>query len=1068
MTIPGGASTKARSRAMLHRWRITAGASRSLLSNAASLFGATILTVGFGAIYWALAARIFPATAIGLAAAAISAMLLTGQVATIGLGTVLMGELSQHEGSERGLIYSAATISAIVGAILGVVFITAASSIVPELSALNVPARVLLFAIGVAVTAAGLVLDQAFIGLLRGGLQLLRNTIAAITKLVVLIIIGGVGFLALRPDGATLVLTWVVGGVASMALLLAVPRSSDRGGPGRPLWHVPEGLAGLAVRHHLLNLSILAPGLLLPLVVTAVMSAEANAYFYIAYMIASFGWAVPAALATALYASGARDIEALSVRVRLAFWLSMGTGIALNLFMLVGAGPLLSIFGAPYADRAGTLLRLLSLGIFPVTINSLYVPIARLERRFLHGTLRMVASMLIEFAFVVAGARAGGLDGTGVGWLIGVSFGVLPLVPAVFRVGVRGSVKPISRDAFGQLPGLDTRPDALGDERRRSHSPAHGVDLAPQAAAGDSIPRDRPGGRSPGTGVAAADRETPPTPEGPAVRGTGTKPRLTFVIATDGPSLTRWQAVCLEALLTTPGVSVDAWVHQGIAARWRAVNAKATEPLTATETPPGLPAPTLAVDSRRGPPTFDVLLDLTRGGSPPPLAASAREEWSFAYGAEGARDAVRAGMRDVIRGAGLTRIALVASPGGRVLRDGALRTADWSIGAQLDQMLFESATWPALAAASGSRIGPEVPEASGGGPKRAGTALADAPGRAENPPGTEAADKPDGANGAGGLERVPVSLLRLGVTVRRLLAMRRPLTQHDDWNVGIVNRPIADFLGSRDIGHVTWLPSRRGRYAADPFGLEEGGVLHVFFEDFDQRLGRAVISHTAVDSGGKISDPEQVLDPGCHVSYPFLVKADGAVWMIPETADAAELRLYVAVDFPRRWRLETKLLTDAQVSDPTVIQHAGRWWLFGTSRGRGVDHALRIWHAPRLTGPWSIHRLDPVKTDAGSARPAGTPFVVDGVLYRPSQDSTRRYGGRVVLNRVDTMDLEEYLEHPVAAVGPPAGSRYPDGLHTLSAAGSNTLIDGNAIHFVPAALRAEVGRRLPWSNGSPD
>jgi hypothetical protein len=237
-------------------------------------------------------------------------------------------------------------------------------------------------------------------------------------------------------------------------------------------------------------------------------------------------------------------------------------------------------------------------------------------------------------------------------------------------------------------------------------------------------------------------------------------------------------------------------------------------------------------------------------------------------------------------------------------------------------------------------------------------------------------------------------------------------------------------------------------------------VVHIFFEDFDQRRGRAVISHTAVDLAGNSSDPEQVLDPGCHASYPFLLRSNGEIWMIPETADASELRLYVAVDFPHRWRLETILLADAQVSDPTVIEHDDLWWLFGTSRGRGVDHGLRLWHAPNLTGPWSIHDLDPVKVDARSARPAGTPFMVGDILYRPSQDSSRRYGGRVVVNRIESLTVDKYLERSVAVVAPPAGSPYPDGLHTLSGAGSNTLIDGNAIHFVPAAMRAELGRRL--------
>jgi hypothetical protein len=185
--------------------------------------------------------------------------------------------------------------------------------------------------------------------------------------------------------------------------------------------------------------------------------------------------------------------------------------------------------------------------------------------------------------------------------------------------------------------------------------------------------------------------------------------------------------------------------------------------------------------------------------------------------------------------------------------------------------------------------------------------------------------------------------------------------------------------------------------------------------------------------------------------------------MIPETADAAELRLYVASEFPRRWHLETTLLKGVQVSDPTVISHEGRWWLFGTSRGRGVDHALRIWHAPALTGPWSIHQVDPVKVDARSARPGGTPFLVDGVLYRPSQDSSRRYGGRIVVNRVETLTTDGYTEQAAAFVGPSRESAYPDGLHTLSGIGGNTLIDGNAVHFIASVMRAELRERLSRS-----
>jgi O-antigen/teichoic acid export membrane protein len=998
---------------------------RSLLVNAGSLFGATVLTAGIGVVYWAVAARVFPAAAVGLAAAAISAMLLIGQVATLGLGTVLMGELSHHGSSERSLIDSALLLVGLVAAVLGAGFVGIAGFIAPELRALQTPAGLLLFAAGAAVTAAGLVLDQALLGLLRGGLQLLRNAIASVAKLLVLFAIAA-GLIA-AGNGLALFMTWVVGGALSLVVVLAVRRAPD-GVPWRPIWRVMEGAPALAIRHHLLNLSILAPGLLLPLLVTTLLSAEANAYFYIAYLIASFGWAIPAALATAVYAAGARDVLSLTDRVRLAFGLSLATGIVLNVFMLFGAGFLLSIFGPEYAARAGTLLRLFSLGIFAVTINSLFVPIARIERRFLSGTLLMVLSMVIEFAFVVVGARLDGLDGAGWGWFIGFSLGILPLLPAVIRVGSRGSVKRIESDAFGSMPA--TPPAARPAPPATAAAPA----VAPVAAVANAAT-----GNIATANAAAANAG--------ASLARPTNGRLTIALATDGPVLLRWQLACVSRFEVDDGPGLVAWLHLGLEPPGGKPMAAALLPIGPTETPSGLPSPAgAAPGSDRGSSSatrYDVILDLTTAGLPAAVAGAGLETWRFAYGPDGGNDPRRSALRELVRGAGVIRIALVASSDGRVLREGWLRTPA-SVAGAIDQVLMEPAAWPAIVAAE-SRVAPARPDR-----------LADQGGSGAGDRSDDPRPAPDGLG---------IPALRLAVAVRRGFAIRRVLTQHDDWNIGIVDRPIEDALGSWDLESVRWLPTRPGRYAADPFGIQQNGTLHVFFEDFDQRGGRGVISHTSLDARGAVSDPVPVLDAGYHTSYPFLVEDSGAIWMIPEIADAGEVRLYEAVDFPLRWRLAATLLANIQVSDPTVIRQDGRWWLFGTSRGRGVDHALRIWHAPALTGPWVGHRNDPVKVDARSARPGGTPFLVDGILYRPAQDSSRRYGGRVAVNRIETLTPDRFIEQVVATVDP--GSRYPDGLHTLSAVGRRTLIDGNAMHFIPDALGTLVRQRFARGRAAP-
>jgi hypothetical protein len=199
-----------------------------------------------------------------------------------------------------------------------------------------------------------------------------------------------------------------------------------------------------------------------------------------------------------------------------------------------------------------------------------------------------------------------------------------------------------------------------------------------------------------------------------------------------------------------------------------------------------------------------------------------------------------------------------------------------------------------------------------------------------------------------------------------------------------------------------------------------------------------------------------VLDTRVHTSYPFLFEHDGSVYMLPETSAANELALYRADPFPRTWRRIATLLAGVPVVDASLVEHDGRWWIFATRSDLGDNHSLSIWHATELLGPWNAHRGNPVKTDIRSARSGGTPFVIDGTLYRPAQDGSRTYGGRVILNRVERLTTTEFRETPVVSVTPQRGTAYPDGLHTLSAAGRRTIVDGNVMHLRRDALRRTV------------
>jgi hypothetical protein len=171
--------------------------------------------------------------------------------------------------------------------------------------------------------------------------------------------------------------------------------------------------------------------------------------------------------------------------------------------------------------------------------------------------------------------------------------------------------------------------------------------------------------------------------------------------------------------------------------------------------------------------------------------------------------------------------------------------------------------------------------------------------------------------------------------------------------------------------------------------------------------------------------------------------------------------MYEIERFPDRWVKVAALLENIAIVDATLFRHEGIWWLAGSeAAAKGATCELSLWYASVLTGPWRAHRGNPVKIDVRSARPAGTPFHENGVLYRPAQDCSRTYGGRVIINRVVTLTPTEFAEVEAATVAPDPHGRYPAGLHTLSQVGEITLIDGKRVIFSPAEFKRVLGHYL--------
>jgi len=406
---------------------------RDLLSNAASLVATYGAASALGFVYWAVAARLLSQQTVGYGSAALSAMVLLGTIGMFGLGTVLIGELPRRS-ARAGLVSAALLASSAGSLVLGVAFAVVAPLVSHRFQQIiSTPGQAALFAAGVAFTAMTLVFDQATIGLMRGGLQLLRNLIFSVTKLLVL----PAAVIILHDDlGADITLSWVMSIAVSLVLIAVRLRSTGSQIMARPDWEVLKGLGRTTAAHNWLNLAIQVPWSLIPVIVAAIVSPSANAAFYAAWMLSTLLYMVPTQLSTVLFAVAAADPEALARKLRFTLRLSLLIGLPGVAALDLGAHLVLSMFGTGYARDATMPLWLLTMGYLPSIPRLHYIAVCRAAGKIQRAAGVLTAFAVVEVTAATIGCMSGGLVGVSAALLGVLLIEGLVLTPAVARAAI--------------------------------------------------------------------------------------------------------------------------------------------------------------------------------------------------------------------------------------------------------------------------------------------------------------------------------------------------------------------------------------------------------------------------------------------------------------------------------------------------------------------------------------------------------------------------------------------------------------------------------------------------------
>lgn len=245
---------------------------------------------------------------------------------------------------------------------------------------------------------------------------------------------------------------------------------------------------------------------------------------------------------------------------------------------------------------------------------------------------------------------------------------------------------------------------------------------------------------------------------------------------------------------------------------------------------------------------------------------------------------------------------------------------------------------------------------------------------------------------------------------------------------------------------------------ADPFMLKVADGWYMFFEVTNRLTNKGEIALATSDDALNWTFKRVVLTEPFHLSYPYVFRWNGDVYMIPETARNRSVRLYRANRFPFRWSHVSTLLTGMRFADSSILRYADLWWLFTDAGKDSKSPELRLYFSKELPGPWTEHPCSPLAGgDPHSSRPGGRVILVSGTPCRFSQNVYPLYGTDVRAFEILELTPTTYRERQVRdqpILGPGADAWNRDGMHHIDA---HQVGNDSWLACVDGCIRRDVG-----------
>jgi len=393
----------------------------SLYTNSAYLLSNNLLSSLLGFVFWTLATRLYTTAEIGLNSVIINATSYAALLATAGLNFALVRFYHEAE-DKRRFVNTYFTAAAALGVAITVVFLLGLEHWAPMLTSMRGDDLfIVVVFVTVLLNTASPILNAILIATRAARYLFIRNTVFGIAKIALLLVFT-------MTLGITV--AWCAALLASvlMGFVWLLPKVLAR---YRMAVSMDVGQVRNTLRYiggsYFSTLFATTPVLLVPMLVAGKLGVEANAYSYVAWMVANLLYAVPASVSYILFSEGAANGTEMRANMRRCYRMCTAFLLPGLLAIYLLGEWALGIFGVEYAANSAQVLKVLALAVVPLVFTYTATSIYRVKKRM--GKLVVIwgsiAAVTLAMGYVLLPIY--GIVGMGYAWL-GANLIVLPIL----------------------------------------------------------------------------------------------------------------------------------------------------------------------------------------------------------------------------------------------------------------------------------------------------------------------------------------------------------------------------------------------------------------------------------------------------------------------------------------------------------------------------------------------------------------------------------------------------------------------------------------------------------------